>query len=172
MRYTNYLLKIDYRTIMYVVATLFFAVYIFSIFSTYSTYVGISERDNARKLQICDTPARCTPDFRIINEYSWNGRDARGYIFYLLNENSAPPPGIMRWPKLGETYLSPELIKIYPLGVTSLFGKVAGIIESNTMLSPNEPVFYARPAKIYNKNWGYPRQIQSQVETGNTCYFR
>ncbi|MGR3936956.1 hypothetical protein [Streptomyces sp. BRA346] len=64
-----------------------------------------------------------------------------------LAKNAAPPPGLSRWPESGEAFLSPGLVEAgRGEGVTSRYGRFAGVISKEGLESPGERLAYVHPA--------------------------
>ncbi|WP_223884525.1 FtsX-like permease family protein [Micromonospora craniellae] len=67
------------------------------------------------------------------------------YISPLRND-AMPPPGLPRWPKPGESFFSPELLKsANAQEFTQRYGEFGGVIEVSGLATATERLVYHRP---------------------------
>ncbi|HWG99084.1 MAG TPA: FtsX-like permease family protein [Pilimelia sp.] len=66
-----------------------------------------------------------------------------------IKEQSSPPPGLARWPKPGEAFLSPALARLDQSGrLHARYGTVAGLIGPGGLADDEERLVYRRPADV------------------------
>ncbi|MFI0418664.1 FtsX-like permease family protein [Spongiactinospora sp. 9N601] len=118
-----------------------------------ATYDGWDRRELARGAE----PARKGDP--VVARYKWAGDSIETIphqVVYLEPESPAvaPPPGIPRWPKRGEVFLSPELIRAGAAeGITRRYGEMAGTIEAEGLATPSERLAYVRPVVTDHRGW-------------------
>jgi hypothetical protein len=75
------------------------------------------------------------------------GREFSVVTLVPLTPNAPLPPGLTQWPAPGEAVLSPALARTgADEGITSRYGRVAGLIGTAGLTTPNEKFAYVRPA--------------------------
>jgi hypothetical protein len=63
-----------------------------------------------------------------------------------LDEAAPPPPGLPRWPKPGEVFLSPALLDTgRGEGIATRYGRLVGTIAAEGLQAPREHFAYVRP---------------------------
>ncbi|MFC0865042.1 hypothetical protein ACFHYQ_22370 [Sphaerimonospora cavernae] len=119
-----------------------------------AVYSGWDQREAARGAE----PVKNKKDPAIVL-YS-EGGDAVGTVphsvIYVepLSPSAPPPPGLPRWPRPGEAFLSPELIRAGQAEkITGRYGTFGGTIGSEGLASPGERLAYVRPIVDHHREW-------------------
>ncbi|MGW8378007.1 permease [Streptomyces sp. ODS28] len=142
-----------------------------------ATYEGRADRAAARGPLLGDQPRGAVALWR-------ESFDAVGEVphtvVYLqpLAPDAAPPPGLTRWPAPGEAVLSPELVRRGGQEqITGRYGRFAGTIGEEGLVSPSERLVYARPAHApgaaeRREAWSYVRGFGHPYPMGEILYAR
>lgn len=88
-----------------------------------------------------------------------------------LEVAGGPPPGLPRWPAPGEVFLSPELARVGAAeGIRTRYGRFAGLIDKNGLVSPTERLAYIRPQRPPEKGekWYAGTGFGSGAPSGET----
>lgn len=125
-----------------------------SCLAVVATYDGWDRREAARGVRF--TRSANDP---VVALYK-NGRDALGttphQVMYVEPRSSrvSPPPGLPRWPKPGEAFLSPELLRAGAAeDIKARYGTFAGLIGSAGLATPSERLAYVRPVVSDHRGW-------------------
>ncbi|GAB2866184.1 hypothetical protein GCM10027074_37090 [Streptomyces deserti] len=114
--------------------------------TTTATFDGRTQRDTARGPIVTGTAQQATALWK--EAFDSFGTSPHGVIYIEpLAPKSPPPPGLSRWPRPGEAFLSPELARAAEdYDSIDRYGHYAGTINPQGLRSPSERMAYVRPA--------------------------
>ncbi|MEW2494160.1 permease [Streptomyces nodosus] len=114
--------------------------------TTSATFDGRTQRDAARGPILTSNAHQATALWKEAVDSFGTSPHSIIYIEPLASK-SPPPPGLSRWPKPGEAFLSPRLAQAAE-DYESLdrYGHYAGTIHTQGLRSPSERIAYVRPA--------------------------
>lgn len=126
------------------------ALFAMAVFATVAVYAGRDARTQVRGpvYALSERPASRRPAIALVkSKFDAVGGLQHQVVFVEPLSASAPPPaGLPRWPRPGEAYLSPELKRVGAgEGITSRYGRYAGLIGASGLASPAERYAYVRP---------------------------
>lgn len=125
------------------------------LFLINSTYSGMLDREAARYPNFVSQNEELTEETLeapllyagdLFSDTS-DGEPARGLVIAFAESDAASVPKfpeLSSYPKLGESYVSPGLLRKYPIGSVSPWGKVTGQIPEKVLSTPTEKFFLAR----------------------------
>jgi hypothetical protein len=115
--------------------------------TTHAVYEGRQERAAARMPVWVDKSAEATVRW-LERTDTWRQRQFSVVYIEPLTDSAPLPPGLLRWPKTGEAFVSPALAEADPATRTR-YGKPAGTISRAGLVDPGEFLVYARlPASV------------------------
>ena len=129
----------------------------------YAAYQNRAVHDAARFPLLTDEKAagalRWDQDFNTLKDHLQHS-----VISIVPLRSDAPlPPGLARWPKPGEAFLSPQLLTDgRGEGVSTRYGQLAGVIDSSGLSAADERLAYVRPitdqvtSELYVTQFGLP----------------
>lgn len=115
--------------------------------TTTATFEGRTERDTARGPVVTENARDATALWKeAVDSF---GTSPHGVVYVEpLVPGSPPPPGLSRWPRPGEAFLSPELARAAEdHDSLDRYGRHAGRIDPQGLRSPSERMAYVRPAR-------------------------
>ncbi|GAA2416790.1 MULTISPECIES: hypothetical protein [Streptomyces] len=114
--------------------------------TTSATFDGRTQRDTARGPLLASSAHQATALWKeAIDSF---GASPHSIIYVEpLATGTPPPPGLSRWPRPGEVFMSPELAEAAKdHNSLDRYGRYAGTIDKQGLRSPSERIAYARPA--------------------------
>lgn len=76
---------------------------------------------------------------------AYAGRQFSVLVIVPANDDAAPPPGLPRWPRPGEAFLSPALASADNGALRDRYGTFAGVISNDGLAEPTEQLVYYQP---------------------------
>lgn len=122
------------------------ALTVLAMVTTSATFDGRTQRDTARGPLLASSAHQATALWKeAIDSF---GASPHSVIYVEpLATGTPPPPGLSRWPRPGEVFLSPELAEAAKDNNSlDRYGRYAGTIDKQGLRSPSERIAYARPA--------------------------
>ncbi|EPH46141.1 hypothetical protein STRAU_0877 [Streptomyces aurantiacus JA 4570] len=123
-----------------------FALTALALVTTSASFDGRTQRDTARGPLLTDNRQQATALWKeAVDSF---GTSPHGIVYVEpLKAGTPPPPGLSRWPRPGEVFLSPELARAAKDNNSlDRYGRYAGPIDKQGLRSPSERLAYARPA--------------------------
>ncbi|MGW0611206.1 permease [Streptomyces sp. NPDC002788] len=117
-----------------------------ALFTTSATFDGRMQRDAARGPLLTSNARQATALWKEAVDSFGTSPHSIIYIEPVASK-SPPPPGLSRWPRPGEAFLSPRLAQAAEdYDSLDRYGHYAGLIDTQGLRSPSERIAYVRPA--------------------------